>query len=464
MRASVVLALVTACGSHSAAPTSTGGTTAPTAQAPQQIAAPRVATAASLTAVDGAPPIVLILDAKGQRYLAAAASWADLSAGKYSSGPKAAGEAAAMMTLTEARGLGRAPKETVDNFVDFRTAYEISPNRELDDPPPPEEEDDDSGGSGTAMALEEGKMGRPPAATDPIAGQRGWVSLHRRGPDEPVAPSRLAMTAGEVTGTKPKDVPAIVVAAPTGKASVLVQAIVVTSGMIAVVHDGQLRLLRIAFHPRGDVSHFEAERWLEARLEPTGVVVEAVPSPSTTVSWSDLQAGKLTGALSQARDRRKLDAQAPVDVLVAPDIDVQRLIDALVALDAAGAKVLGLGLAPKPGSDEAKLRGHTLPTISVGTPNAQGDLDKAVIRAKVHKQLQKLTYCYEKALLAKPALAGTVMVQFFIRPDGKVATATASGVDPDVASCVAEVIRQIEFPKPKGGGGVQVNYPFVFRQ
>jgi hypothetical protein len=56
------------------------------------------------------------------------------------------------------------------------------------------------------------------------------------------------------------------------------------------------------------------------------------------------------------------------------------------------------------------------------------------------------------------------MVQFFIRPDGKVATATASGVDPDVASCVAEVIRQIEFPKPKGGGGVQVNYPFVFRQ
>jgi hypothetical protein len=25
------------------------------------------------------------------------------------------------------------------------------------------------------------------------------------------------------------------------------------------------------------------------------------------------------------------------------------------------------------------------------------------------------------------------------------------------------VIHAIEFPKPKGGGGVQVNYPFTFR-
>ena len=28
---------------------------------------------------------------------------------------------------------------------------------------------------------------------------------------------------------------------------------------------------------------------------------------------------------------------------------------------------------------------------------------------------------------------------------------------------VAGVIKNIEFPKPKGGGGVQVNYPFTFR-
>ena len=26
-----------------------------------------------------------------------------------------------------------------------------------------------------------------------------------------------------------------------------------------------------------------------------------------------------------------------------------------------------------------------------------------------------------------------------------------------------DVLRGIEFPKPRGGGGVQINYPFTFR-
>ena len=54
--------------------------------------------------------------------------------------------------------------------------------------------------------------------------------------------------------------------------------------------------------------------------------------------------------------------------------------------------------------------------------------------------------------------------QFFISPTGVVADSRASGVDGEVASCVAAVIKSIEFPKPKGGGGVQVNYPFIFKQ
>jgi hypothetical protein len=56
-----------------------------------------------------------------------------------------------------------------------------------------------------------------------------------------------------------------------------------------------------------------------------------------------------------------------------------------------------------------------------------------------------------------------VSTQFFIDPHGKVASSAANGVQPEVASCVANVIKNIEFPKPKGGGGVQVNYPFTFR-
>ena len=103
------------------------------------------------------------------------------------------------------------------------------------------------------------------------------------------------------------------------------------------------------------------------------------------------------------------------------------------------------------------------PTTSIGQPNAQGDLDKAIIRRYVKRNLSRITYCYEKELLVKPNISGSIQVQFFISPEGKVASADAHGFDPTVASCVADVIKQIEFPKPRGGGGVQVNYPFNFR-
>jgi hypothetical protein len=108
-------------------------------------------------------------------------------------------------------------------------------------------------------------------------------------------------------------------------------------------------------------------------------------------------------------------------------------------------------------------RSSAVPTVSIGQPSATGDLDKAIIRRYIKRNIQKIQYCYEKQLLAKPDLSGTVQTQFFITPNGTVASASASGVDPEVASCVAGVVKDIEFPKPKGGGGVQVNYPFIFR-
>ena len=114
---------------------------------------------------------------------------------------------------------------------------------------------------------------------------------------------------------------------------------------------------------------------------------------------------------------------------------------------------------------DAAAAGRTaaVPTVSIGQPNAQGDLDKAIIRRYIKRNQQKIQHCYEKELVSKPNLSGTVMTNFLISPQGTVTDSTGSGVDPVVASCVAAVIRAIEFPKPKGGGNVQVNYPFIFR-
>jgi len=118
------------------------------------------------------------------------------------------------------------------------------------------------------------------------------------------------------------------------------------------------------------------------------------------------------------------------------------------------------------GGGRGGMRGRTaaVPSVSIGQPSSTGDLDKAIIRRYIKRNLQKIQYCYEKQLLAKPTLSGTVASQFFITPNGTVASSTASGVDNEVSSCVADVIKNIEFPKPKGGGSVQVNYPFIFHQ
>jgi hypothetical protein len=91
-----------------------------------------------------------------------------------------------------------------------------------------------------------------------------------------------------------------------------------------------------------------------------------------------------------------------------------------------------------------------------------GGLDKAIIRRHVRRQLAKFEYCYEKELLASPELAGTVETDFLINADGSVAEVQARGVSLEVASCVAGVIKSIEFPR-WAEGSTQVKYPFTFR-
>jgi hypothetical protein len=101
--------------------------------------------------------------------------------------------------------------------------------------------------------------------------------------------------------------------------------------------------------------------------------------------------------------------------------------------------------------------------VTIGVPAASGNLDKAIIRRYIRTRLTDVTECYENALLSKPSLEGTVTVKFTIEAAGLVGTSTASGLDPAVDSCVAAAIKKIVFPKPLGGGKVNVSYPFVFR-
>ena len=497
MRAWIVaIALVTACkngkdASKSAEVVRNAATGA--------VPTPTVAVATVLAKDDGKPPFLLLVDGAGTARLAAAMTWADLDANKLQIANKAAKLGVLDKYVREDYALGRDPRASVaawnelgDVDLDLAALEDTKPaaGGQDDPPPPPEEDRDESGGTGTAMALDEGKMGKKDSdraegqyrmkkeQDDPqLARQQAIEQARAAGilgspggsglpaafgmdqPNEDGTPSRVARVEGAIMRDGKLDpLRAMISIPPTAKATALIDAVNETGDAIAVSFNGKIRPLHVQFSMRDSANVSRSSPyWLEARVSAKAVVVEAVPSKPIDVTALD----QLGAAMENARAARGGEPSS-VDVLVDPDVDVQRLVDVIVALDVAGAKVIGMG--PAPSAEQLARRGHPIPVTSLGFPNAQGDLDKALIRRVVKASRQKIAYCYEKALLASPSLEGTVVVQFFIKPDGTVANAEASGLDPEVGRCVAGVIKSLVFPKPNGGGGVQVVYPFSMRR
>ncbi|HVT06917.1 MAG TPA: AgmX/PglI C-terminal domain-containing protein [Polyangia bacterium] len=125
------------------------------------------------------------------------------------------------------------------------------------------------------------------------------------------------------------------------------------------------------------------------------------------------------------------------------------------------------------GSDAATGYGRTVgslgtrkphpPDILIGDGSVRGSLDKEIIRRIVRQHLNEIRYCYVNALAAHPTLAGRVVVQFTIAPNGRVLAAVlASSTLGNLAveSCVVGAVRRWEFPQPQGGGLASVTYPF----
>ena len=109
--------------------------------------------------------------------------------------------------------------------------------------------------------------------------------------------------------------------------------------------------------------------------------------------------------------------------------------------------------------------GKSVPSVSIGHPATNDtNLDKAIIRRYVKRNIQKIRYCYEKELLNDPKLAGTITAKFTIEADGTVTAASASGMgNTTVEDCIAKTMSSILFPRPRDGNGLTVSYPFTFR-
>ncbi|MBW1871239.1 MAG: energy transducer TonB, partial [Deltaproteobacteria bacterium] len=95
-----------------------------------------------------------------------------------------------------------------------------------------------------------------------------------------------------------------------------------------------------------------------------------------------------------------------------------------------------------------------------------GSLPIKVIQGVIRKNVNLVRYCYEKELIKNPGLSGKVTVRFTISPSGRVQQAKVKSStlnNKTVEKCITHVVRRWKFPKPKGGGIVVVNYPFIFK-
>ncbi|MBA3458882.1 MAG: AgmX/PglI C-terminal domain-containing protein [Deltaproteobacteria bacterium] len=275
-------------------------------------------------------------------------------------------------------------------------------------------------------------------------------------------------------GSRTADEPTVLVMPhSTTPATALAGVLEHLGGHVGVVGKGDaLGALRLAFRPRSAarIDDEKRESWVELHLESAGIDIVSLPSNGqTTVPW-----------VKHTVDEKELGAvvrgfgkELPgIDVLVTPEVPAQKLVDTLVSLDGLGVTVVGVGVSPGPAKDRveavktARMSRASFHTATAATQIVRivshGDLEKPLIKEPVRAKLPELTACYDKVLATNPGVSGSVIAQFFITPHGKVASSSAQGLDPAVASCVADIIKQLEFTKPRGGGGAQVNVMFRF--
>lgn len=108
-------------------------------------------------------------------------------------------------------------------------------------------------------------------------------------------------------------------------------------------------------------------------------------------------------------------------------------------------------------------------TYTAGIPSETmvlGSMDPDVIRRILRENIPQFRYCYQKELDRRGGnkVSGTVGLLFTIGASGHVSKAgvDSSNLPTNVKGCVVRVLRGIKFPRPMGGGTVDVKQPFNF--
>jgi hypothetical protein len=101
------------------------------------------------------------------------------------------------------------------------------------------------------------------------------------------------------------------------------------------------------------------------------------------------------------------------------------------------------------------------PSFRLDPDEHPGRLSEDDIETVLQHAHPDVTACYERVLAVKPDVQGTANTIFVIGSDGAVTAAASSGVEPQLARCIDDVVTRRVFPPPRGGT-VKVRYPFTF--
>jgi hypothetical protein len=106
------------------------------------------------------------------------------------------------------------------------------------------------------------------------------------------------------------------------------------------------------------------------------------------------------------------------------------------------------------------------PITSDDPPGFGSAMDRELVRRVIHEHRAQLRFCYESELSSHPGMTGRISVKFTIAADGSVQRADVDSStvnDRSVERCITTRVAEWLFPKPKGGGIVVVNYPFILK-
>ncbi len=95
-----------------------------------------------------------------------------------------------------------------------------------------------------------------------------------------------------------------------------------------------------------------------------------------------------------------------------------------------------------------------------------GAIDRNAVEAAIYAHRDEFRLCYEREINAeRPNLSGQISTSFVIGSSGRVSRAgidSSSLKQVNVEHCVLSVLKSIIFPVPRGGGWVEVRFPFKF--